>query len=338
MAAEREQTRHAERGARRASRLGLALGMATLLCATAAQAQAPDPVTLLKRALGTHPAYDGAQTSTLHAENGPVTSTVVVQSDGAGSIRRAYGADQAIIVLRTPKGMFQRDASGRWIALPVVAERDPAVVAREIARNYRLRLLPCVTLLGRRVWPLYIEPKQRFDPGRRLWIDSETGLPLRDELLAPDGRLRSSSAFTRVRFGPQPASLFAPPAEAAGPALFGPSSFHTHATREEVERETGRAILLPSYVPPGYQTVQYGDMQTRMGLRMPAVRYSNGLSSFTIFQRGFGGGRRMGPERGMGLRSNRQQAVVEHAGRRANYLLIGDLTESELRRVAESLP
>lgn len=55
--------------------------------------------------------------------------------------------------------------------------------------------------------------------------------------------------------------------------------------------------------------------------------------------RGRGGGRGMGgPSPGAhGLRGDVQRAVVEARGREGNYLLIGDIAEDELRRVAASL-
>jgi hypothetical protein len=84
-------------------------------------------------------------------------------------------------------------------------------------------------------------------------------------------------------------------------------------------------------------------MTTGSGRQMPAVRYSDGLSAFTIYQRGKGpGGGGRGFGRGAGrqhrFQSDIQQSIVEVQGAQRSYLLIGDLAESELQKIAASLP
>jgi hypothetical protein len=84
-------------------------------------------------------------------------------------------------------------------------------------------------------------------------------------------------------------------------------------------------------------------MTTGSGRHTPAVRYSDGLSAFTIYQRGRGpGGGGRGFGRGAGwqnrLRSDVQQSIVEVQRGQRSYLLIGDLAESELQKIADSLP
>lgn len=91
-------------------------------------------------------------------------------------------------------------------------------------------------------------------------------------------------------------------------------------------------------------------MTTGSGRLMPAVRYSDGLAAFTVFQRGWGAGagrgmRWRGGRAGGGSgnascvgQSDRQRSVVTVAATQSNYLLVGDIAESELMRVAKSLP
>ncbi len=123
------------------------------------------------------------------------------------------------------------------------------------------------------------------------------------------------------------------------------------------------AVPMPGYVPPGYRPVTYGVMTTGRGFRTPAVRYSDGLASFSIFVRGaaMGGGpgaRRRGwggPGGGGGPRrrqgpggppqasafqvvEDRQQVVIYCSGSRNSYVVVGDLAASELTKVARSLP
>ena len=224
---------------------------------------------------------------------------------------------------------------------------NPAATAARVAANYRVTAGASTYVLARSVTPLRITARIPCNPSRRLWVDPATGLILRDELYAPGGRIRSSTSFVRLSLRPQPKTLFTAPASTRKPDAFGPSSFQRLASRSEVERLSARAILLPAYAPPGFRVELVGVMTTRNGRYMPAVRYSDGLAAFTIFQRGPGAGRGMGQGRGGGMgpgngmhmgETDLQRSIVVASGKRSNYLLVGDISENELRRVADSLP
>ncbi|HSV91661.1 MAG TPA: sigma-E factor regulatory protein RseB domain-containing protein [Desulfobacterales bacterium] len=331
---------------------------------------------LLKAALsGPSAACTGEQTIEVFVDSSPLTARVRLHANGQGAVRREFGAGAAgVVTLQTGRTVYRRDPAGRWTRLPTSGAETAAADA--ILANYAVSVQDGGTVAGRKAALVVVRARQPFNPSRRLWVDSPTGLVLRDVLYAPDGRIRSRSEFISLRFGPQPSALFAPPATAAESAAVGPASFEALRSPAHVLQETGRAILAPTYLPPGYRPVLFGAVTARSGLRFPAVRYSDGLASFTVFQRGWGGpgggmGRGMGggfgggpgrhgrgwgqagPPPGRGrragagpgadaglcaLRTTRQQVVVERATERASYVLVGDLAEAELRRVANSLP
>lgn len=226
-------------------------------------------------------------------------------------------------------------------------------------RNYDVRVGPKERMLGRSVVPIGITHRALHNPSRRLWVEPLTGIVLKDVLLAPDGRQRSCSEYTQLRVMPQPVSRFDIPSAARNLALYGPASFGARASSAQVEQESGRPVFLPRHVPPGYRITLYGVMVTGSGRLMPAVRYSDGFAAFTIFQRGWGAGPGHGPGiggRGFGRRgpgggagagpggapcvgqTDLQTSVVTVGGVRSNYLLVGDIAEEELKRVARSLP
>jgi len=357
---------------------GLAvLAAGTLACAGPAGA-APDAraARLLKAALaGPSAPCAGEQTTEVYVDSSPITARVRFVANGAGAVRREYGQGGAgVVTLQVGRTVYQRDAANRWTRLP--SSEGDTTAADRILANYAVSAQAGGSVAGRNAELVVVRARQPFNPSRRLWVDPPTGLVLRDVLYAPDGRVRSRSEFVSLRFGPQPRELFVPPAQAAESSAIGPASFESLGSPARVEQVTGRPVLAPAYVPPGYRPVLYGAVTARSGMRFPAVRYSDGLAAFTVFQRGWGGpgagmgrgpgggfgggaGRRgrgwgqggpppgRGPRGGAGpgagaglgaLRSTRQQAIVERATDRANYVLVGDLAEQELRRVAESLP
>jgi hypothetical protein len=299
-----------------------------------------EPLRLVLR--GPNVAFEGTQRTEVGTEQGNLTAEVQIVGDGKGRIRRAYrsGPARGMELLQVQRALWQRAPDGTWTRLPDSAETDINIALDQLLRNYRIAAGKPEMRLGRKVIPLRIEPIHPFNPTRHLWLDPQTGLLLKDSLFAPGGRLRSSTVFTALRLTPQSPAQFLPPAQSQSDARFGPASFHICASRSDMERVTGRAALPPTYLPPGYQLAFYGWMQTRSGRKMPALRYTDGLASFTVFQRGMGRGPGPAGRKGLGqpLGSDVQRAVVVRETPSANYLLIGDLTEAELRRVAASLP
>jgi len=322
----------------------------------------PTAADLLRLALRNSTApYVGRQRTEVYMESGRSTSVVRVESDGPERVRREFetGAAAGTVTLQSGHAQWMRGADGKWARLPdAIGEPDPAATSAAILRNYEVTVGATARIAGRKAVQVRIERRQKFDPSREVWVDPATGIVLKDVLKAPDGRLRSTTEFTEIALEAPPASRFEAPSEAAPRSQFGPSSFAPRATRAAVESESGRPVLLPTHVPAGYRVVMYGIMQTGSGRLMPAVRYSNGMSAFTIFQRGMGGpgmgGPGMGgPGRGRGWRGGRgpaegqpscvgqstvQTSVVSVAAARSNYLLVGDLAEEELMTVARSLP
>ncbi len=360
---------------------GTALALLLAAAAVSPGRAALSPTAALTAALrGPIVAFQGEQRTTVHLDTGPVSTEVVVHNNGRGAERREYrkGAAAGVVTLQKGQTTWQRQGSGAWLRLPETPKQDPSATAARIARNYRVTVGSPAKLAGRPVVLVRIVARSEGNPSRRLWLDQRAGIIVKDELFAPDGRIRSSTAFTRITpVSPSPSLFTVPKATTADPG-FGPASFEPKASAAEVERLTGRPLLLPRHVPSGYRVEMAGVMRTRPGFLMPAVRYSDGLAAFTIFQRGQGGpgggpgggqgrgmgrgqggpgqggqgrGRGRGPGGGMGqgrgrgpgdglgmMRSDRQRSVVAASGERSNYLLVGDISEEELQRIAASLP
>lgn len=299
-------------------------------------------------------AYEGTQLTTVASAGGALSAGVRVRGNGHGGTLREFDDGNRMARLDLGKSCCQRTGN-EWVRLPDRAVGAESAAAAAIMANYVVTVGPPVTIAGRLTLPIHMVHRSAFDPSRSVWLDPSTGIVMKDRLLAPDGRERSLSLFSRLRLGPQPAALFREPTAFAASALVGPGSFEPRPTAPSVEAETGGTIRYPAYVPAGYRVALYGVMHTGSGRLMPAVRYSNGLAAFTIFQRGAGPGRgngrrgwRFGAPNGSGPagtgaprcvgRSDVQSAVVEATGQRSSYVLVGDLAEAELLKVAKTLP
>lgn len=324
-----------------------------LLCGGYSYARTQSARELLTKAFE-HPkyAFEGTQSTTLAMAAGKITSQVTVMCDGHGNEKRFYknGAMKGVETLQVGRMMWRKSGSQRWIEIPMVDDQASIpVVVRDILKNYKVSVKPIEFIAGRKAMPIWIEPMHKYNPSRRLWVDLSTGVILKDALYAPDGAMRSISFFKTIRISRPTSTRFTPPGVFDMPALFGPASFIPRDSAQAVINETNMDISYPSVVPEGYHPTMYGVMITGSGRKMPVVRYGDGLGSFTIFQRGMGGGQGFGPGYGRRMRNrggpgmcigntDTQHAIVTYTGIRGNYILIGDISESELKKVALSLP
>lgn len=165
---------------------------------------------------------------------------------------------------------------------------------------------------------------------RRFWIDRETGLRLRTEERAPDGRIRASAYYLSLDLRPNFRSEdFAPP---AGMTVVKESPRRTFASVEEATR-AGVSMRVPSYLPSGYALRAIEESPT--GDRL-TLRFSNGMSVLTLE-------RLTNPPKRL-LKNGEGMAPMPGVGRgyfwlsgNTGFLLLGPLPETELKRVADSL-
>ncbi len=114
---------------------------------------------------------------------------------------------------------------------PVAAElssHDATVDAHALDQNYTLNLKGADRIAGRTTEWVEIVPKDKFRYGFQLWLDKETGLVLRSDMIELDGHLVEQVMFTDIellsdqeagkRYG-QESSNTPPPEERGGPEL-----------------------------------------------------------------------------------------------------------------------
>ncbi len=184
-------------------------------------------------------------------------------------------------------------------------------------------------------------PRTPSTPTRRFWIDRETGLRLRTEGVDAAGRVLSSSYYTTLNLAPVFApDDFTPPVPGNGiPTASGtvPTTGQRRRFNTVAEaRQAGFVVVEPTYLPPGYALRLIEATANDSHL---ALRYANGLNTFSLtilrdgipprvrpFLRSDGSAYVPGPQGKNGL-------FVRGTGNSA-YLVLGDLPEAELRRIA----
>jgi sigma-E factor negative regulatory protein RseB len=156
---------------------------------------------------------------------------------------------------------YDGDPSGRWN--PAGRFADAGKLA-----NYDARLAQVGRVAGRDCQVVELKPKDQWRYGYRLWLDRETGLPLRIALLGEAGRPLEQMAFTELRTT-RPSDVDLRPST-------------TQGLRRVQNLKVNRVATDPNWrvspPPPGY--VLRGGR--RLGESVQLL-YSDGLASVSVY-------------------------------------------------------
>ncbi len=291
---------------------------------------------------------------------------------GGGKVRLDYELGQTRWSLIDDGKRLIRLSPERRQAL--ILPRPALALDRKLAeRNYQAVVTGETTVVGRPVQVIEIRAR-KAPPGDhrvvwRLWVDRETGFPLKRERYNVEGKLTSGTEFVEVRFGAAvDRSMFQVP---RGWQVVNAENDGGPLTIGQVGRRLGFTVLVPRYLPPGYRfTGCYVGQRGRRGWRMAELRYTDGLRVLSVFQRkreemrgggrghgrgggGSGRGRSRGRGRGAGnhggpgfgppgmeemtLVDRGSAKALRYLGKERAVVVIGDLPAEELMRVARSV-
>ncbi|WP_445157208.1 MucB/RseB C-terminal domain-containing protein [Halomonas sp. E14] len=193
---------------------------------------------------------------------------------------------------------------------------SPAGIAAHIDRYYRFALGADERIANRSAVRLDIEPLDGMRFGQRLWLDVNTALPLKRELIDDRGRVVETFQLTEL----QPPRLY----------------------EGGVNLDTGRAPprqpWRPGWLPEGFIDQPVDTRSERHDASVGHRIYSDGLSSISLFVEPLEEGR---PRLIPGLhRLGISLAVVRHVaveGRPVQVVAMGELPPRVLVEVAENL-
>ena len=119
------------------------------------------------------------------------------------------------------------------------------VSGEQLARSYRMKLLDRELVAGRETQEILIEPRDNFRYGYRLFVDIQTGLPLRSLIFDESHRTVSQMMFVELRVG-----------NATTPIERDISAMQK-AQAEPVEDSSSERLAPPAWMfdelPPGFQ-------------------------------------------------------------------------------------
>lgn len=242
--------------------------------------------------------FDGVRTLALNhrIENGIETEAARFLDGPPVSVRK--------------QGSVGQHASG---SLDFTAGVAPEALTRQIAEHYELQPMELERIAGRPAWRLDIEPQDGLRYGYRLWLDRETSLPLKREMIGVDGQILETFQITDL----QDPSLYTdtlrlglglPPIDSPWHAQWLPAGFIAQPTPPD---------------GPGRDT------------RVEHRLYSDGLASISMFVEPISDARRAllpGVHR-LGISYAAVRHVV-HEGSPMQVLVLGEAPPEVLARIA----
>ncbi len=162
----------------------------------------------------------------------------------------------------------RREVSPLVSALPSVSE--------DLVQSYEIALLNVERVVDRDAQVVAIHPRDEYRYGYRLWLDSETAMPLKSQLRDEQGRTVEQMAFTRIEIGEDiPPSALEPTIDSQGFEVITPPD---NAVAEETPQ--WRATQLPD----GFQ-LSVATLIRMAGSEHPVEHlvYSDGLAAVSVF-------------------------------------------------------
>jgi outer membrane lipoprotein-sorting protein len=234
--------------------------------------------------------FIGVQTTTLYGPRALESQQTWTQA-GAGRKRIEYLSPPPvkgeILVVNGQRMLKYRPSTNRIYIGPTFGTEgqtraDELLAASDINKN-PMRITGQESIAGRAASILEII-FPRLKMRKRLWIDEETGVRLKIEDSTADGQLVSSTTFTKIDYAaPVNAGLFMPKGLPQAPIE---PMVPTHAALPSASAAiegAGFAVREPN-VPPGFRLDGAWLNELRNGRNSVALRYTNGLATFVLWQ------------------------------------------------------
>jgi sigma-E factor negative regulatory protein RseB len=228
----------------------------------------------------------------------------------------------------------QRDAV---TANPVLPEIEP-----RLHEHYELRALGPDRVAGRQAQVLLLKPRDELRFKQRIWVDQDTGLMLRADVLGPQGAVLESSAFSDVEIGVRPARE-----SVTAPMKKKPDGFRvvsvTPPVRTRLETEGWVLARLPAgfyligCVRRAVDTVALSASTTTAVADAPALQavYSDGLARVSIFIEPLEVGGR--PRQALMTQLGATHTLMKAHGERWWVTLMGDVPVATLKAFSAAL-
>jgi negative regulator of sigma E activity len=236
-----------------------------------------------------------------------------------------------------------RGPEGRGEVLEGAAGRSGRLVALNLVlRNYEATHAGSECIGGRQTDIVDLTPRHRAGGSRRLWVDRGTGLVLRSREQSSSGQMRSSMELTRVVYCPVSGGEIAASTGRQWPA----SESAPRVTAQEAARRAGIVVNEPRYIPKGYELegIRVHRCRCGCGQRAAHLRYTDGLNSISVFLTPSSPACAMGGckvhcagSSACEVRDSQQALVAATSSRGRSVIVVADLRQEELRKIAKSI-
>ncbi len=339
-----------------------ALAVSLALGCLAGHSEAGDEVSILLQKMqqaevGT--SYEG-ELHVVQFSGTPKTLRYAIMRQGPNVERKEFLADQGgklEVTLSDGKHTWTYMPSRRMVIKRPAPDLEEVRELRRkafelIQQNYAVRVeQEEVNIGGRKAVVIELIPEdQSTRPIRRMWVDRESGVPLRTEVVGTDRSVVLLSYFSKISFAPRlPAEHFVlkvPKNTAVRPVIE-----KAYNDLEPVRSSVAFPVLTPRYLPKGFAFMR---VLVRSHPREDEIQiqYSDGLSMLSLFQDRRITSSPSAPPGSPIARTRRPVAVGEAKGsfydlgflrlvewkNKGNALaLVGELEESEMLNVARSV-
>ncbi|MBW7931402.1 MAG: MucB/RseB C-terminal domain-containing protein [Gammaproteobacteria bacterium] len=268
---------------------GLACGVLFMIAGALQAASAADTPRALLELMGEaieRVAYEGTfvhvqgdDSSAMHVshqlQDGRIVERVSCEDAGRELIRDAEGvtgifADQRTVLVEPRAERAGRLRSPLSESLAGPSEIDDAL--------YLLALGSSERIAGRDTRGIVIRPRDGFRYGYRLWLDRETHVPLKTQLVDERGQVLEQILFTQISYAQKPAADVQPAVSAMAAAGGG---------REVPPAGAGASagqLWVASRLPPGFRlTARQARIPADAPRDLQQVVYSDGLATVSLF-------------------------------------------------------
>ncbi len=215
---------------------------------------------------------------------------------------------------------------------------------RLLTRNYRLKMVGCEMVAGRSANVVELRSSHPDRGSQRLWLDQDHAVPLRSERRNAQGRLVERNEFREISFpGQVDPSQFLLELPANVAITTSVRLLASGRTLADFHDSLPFAARLPAYLPSGFEGMDLHLFESK-GVTSLHWRLSDGLATLSLFMTDRDHHPDLPTATAVALAPNREAHLVEQPGRRMlcwtdqrlGYAMVGDLSQSELVKVARS--
>jgi sigma-E factor negative regulatory protein RseB len=186
--------------------------------------------------------------------------------------------DGAICFLPRQRSVVINKANGRHSLDTDITER-----ILELRDHYRFALAGDDRIAGRSTRVMSIDPADHYRFGYRIWIDTETGLLLRSDMLDDDGATVEQIMFTRLDIVTTPTEDMLLAVDQKKLAQTRPASAQDIVYSDDSVRE-GTVDWRVENVPDGFRPVEhFRHRRSLHGGQTEHIIFSDGLASVSVF-------------------------------------------------------